>query len=354
MPFDYKSLAQLKPSGAKAPELFNLIKNPAFDSCSLEPWRMSANSRNITTSIRFFLNEQLLTSAYTDPGFNPTTWGSPRCAQFSASDSGAPALWTGFNPWLSLTQTQVCPYPEDLVPAKPNQNYHFAFSLMRWSSNTASTYRLRVVEWDSDYRFTGTIRDLDFSSDFALTGASNKWQRVFSTFTTTDSCQYFSFAFYKTASDNIYHMFSDLYVGEYAEYAQSPFNSLTQDLTYAYPFDKRKFGYIGEYGKSYTGQTFSGNPELLYTVPSEKSAIISSIIVNNMGKINSPYRIAIIPNGRNLESLQLDDFICFDETINPRESLTRAEGITLSAGDKIYVSSDSGEINFNLFGSEAS
>lgn len=351
MPFEYKSLAQLKPSAAKAPEIYNLIKNPAFDGCRLRPWRMSTDARNSTTGIRFYTNEQLLTGAATDPGLNPRTWASPRVAQFTATDSRPVAIWTGWDPFRSLNRPQICTYPEDLVPVQGKRQMYAGFSLMRWSSNTASNYRLRVEEWDADFTFV-TTKDLDFSADYAATGSTNKWQRVFNSFTTEEATQYLSFSFYKTSADNIYHMFTDLYVGEYREYAESPFNSLTQDLTYEAPFDKRRYGYIGEYGNSYTGKSFAPPLELIYTTPSQRSTIISSILVNNVGKIDSSYRIAIIPSGRTIDQIQLSDFITFDEVSKVRESYNKAQGITLSSGDKIYVAADSGSINFNIFGVE--
>lgn len=352
MPFEYKSLAQLQPSPAKAPEIFNLVKNPSFDSCSLRPWRMSTDSRSSSTSIRFFRNEQLITTASTNPGFTPTTWAGPRAAQFSASDSRPVAIWTGWDPYRSLTRPQICPYPEDLVPARGKKQMYSAFSLMRWSSNTASNYLLRVYEWDADYTFVSQ-KDLNFSSDYGwISQDTNKWQRVWTTFTTEEATQYLSFSLFKTAADNIYHMFTDLYVGESREYAEAPFNSLTQDLTFNYPFDKRRFGYIGEYGNSYTGKSFAGPLELIYTTPAQRSVVISSILVNNVGKVDSPYRIAIIPNGRTLSQIELSDFITFDEISKVGESYNKAQGITLSSGDKLYVAADSGAINFNVFGAE--
>ena len=351
MAFNYKSLAQVQPSAARPPEIINYVKNPSFEQRSIEGWKMTTDSRNSTPFIRYYLSEQLLSGAYDQPEIYPPTWGSDICAQFTADDSRPVALYTGWDPFRGVNQTTLCPYPEDLVPVSAQMQYNFGYSLMRWSSNTASTYRFRIHQWDEDYRYV-TSNDLDFSADYANTGSTNKWQRVFTTMTTDGRTSYVSFAFYKVSADNIYHMFDDLYFGRYREYAEAPFNPDVPDMTYLAPFDKRRNGFLGEVNRSYTGRSYAGPQTLLYTVPASTATTVSSIVVTNVGKINSPYRIAILPSGVPFENLALDHFIAFDEHISPRQSRTLGQGITLSAGDKLYVAADSGEINFNLFGAE--
>lgn len=353
MAFNYKSLAQVSPSAARPPEIINYIKNPSFEQRSIEGWKLTTDSRTSTPFIRYYLSEALLNNVNDQPQVYPATWGSNICAYMSADDSRAVGIYTAYNPYQSLGVGQICPFPEGLTPCTAQKTYNYGFSLMRWSSNTASNYRLRVQQWDADYRYI-TNSDLDFSADYANTGGTNKWQRVFSTFTTDGRTSYMSFAFYKTSADNIYHMFDDLYVGLHKEYAEVPFNPDVPDLTYLPPFDKRRNGFLGDVNTSYTGRSFAGPQTLLYTTPASTATIVSSIVVTNIGKVNSPYRIAILPSGVSFENLSLDHFIAFDENVSPRQSRTLAQGITLSAGDKLYVAADSGEINFNLFGAEVS
>lgn len=351
MAFNYKSLAQVKPAAARPTEVINLIKNPSFEQRSIEGWRMITDSRSSTPYIRYYLSEQLLSEAWNAPEVYPPTWGSDIAAQFSADDSRPVALYTGFDPFRGINLGYLCEFPEDLAPVSPQTTYNFGFSLMRWSSNSASNYRLRIHQWDEDYRYI-TNSDLDFSSDYANTGSTNKWQRVFSTMTTDGRTRYVSFAFYKTSADNVYHMFDDLYFGRYKEYAEAPFNPDVPDLTYLAPFDKRRNGFLGDVNRSYTGRSYAGPQTLLYTVPASTSTMVSSIVLTNVGKINTPYRIAILPSGTTFEDLALDHFIAFDEHIAPRQSRTLGQGITLAAGDRIYVAADSGDVNFNLFGAE--
>jgi hypothetical protein len=351
MAFNYKSLAQVRPSAARPTEIINWVKNPSFEQRSIEGWRMTTDSRTSTPYMRFYLNEALLNNSTDAPEVYPATWGSDIAAQFSADDSRCVALYTGYDPFRGVNQGTLCPYPEDLVPVSAQMNYNYGYSLMRWSSNSSSNYRFRIHQWDEDYRFV-TSNDLDFGADYANTGGTNKWQRVFSTLTTDGRTSYVSFAFYKTSADNVYHMFDDLYFGRYKEYAESPFNPDVPDMTYLAPFDKRRNGFLGDVNKSYTGRSFAGPQTLLYTVPASTSTMISSIVVTNAGEINSPYRLAILPSGVTIENLELDHFIAFDEHISPRQSRTLGQGLTLAAGDKVYAAADSGELNFNLFGAE--
>lgn len=350
MAFTYKSLAQVRPTAARMPQIYNLIKNPSFEGRSIEGWKLQTDSQYSSSYARFFQNESLNSSAYDDPGTYPQTWGSDYCLYMSADDSRAVSLHTALDPMYTISQGQIPTNFDGLVPVRGYKDYYMAFSIQRYSSNTASTYRMTMLEYDADYRWIQN-QDLDGTADYANTGGTNKWQRYVGTYTTNFRTQYVSFAIRKTSADNIYHVIDDLYFGEYAEYAYAPLNPDMPDLTYLAPFDKRRFGYIGDQHNSYTGRTWAGPTSLLYTVPAGKSTVISDLTVTNVGKVVTPYRVAVVPSGETINTT-LKHFITFDEMCKPRQSINKAQGITLGAGDSIYVAADSGDVNFQLFGAE--
>ena len=351
MAFTYKSLGQVRPASAPRPVIYNLVKNPSFEGCSLEGWRMQTDSMYSSSYTRFFLNEDINSAAYDAPETYPATWGSDYCLYMSADDSRIVGIHTALDPIYTLSQGQIPNNFDGLVPVKSYKDYYMGFSIQRYSSNNASNYRWSILEYDADMRFIQE-QYVDGTADYANTGSSNKWQRYTATVTTTFRTQYVSFSMRKTSADNIYHVIDDLYFGEFNEYAQAPLNPDMPDLTYLAPFDKRRFGYIGEQHKSYTGRTFAGPLTALYTVPAGKSAVISDLTITNSGKVVTPYRVAVLPSGTAVANISLSNFITFDEIVKPRQSRNQAQGITLGAGDSIYVAADNGEVTFQLFGAE--
>lgn len=86
-----------------------------------------------------------------------------------------------------------------------------------------------------------------------------------------------------------------------------------------------------------------------YTVPSATQAVISTIVVSNLGPTATTYRIAIQPAGA---SLVQQHYIAYDVTLSSLDSIALTIGVTLAATDVISVMSFNGLVNFNIFGSE--
>jgi hypothetical protein len=95
----------------------------------------------------------------------------------------------------------------------------------------------------------------------------------------------------------------------------------------------------------------AGTLTTLYTVPASTQAVISSLTVSNMGPTATTYRLAIRPAGA---EISMEDYIAYDITIPPLDTLTLTLGITLATTDVFSVESYSGLVAFNLFGSEIS
>jgi hypothetical protein len=87
----------------------------------------------------------------------------------------------------------------------------------------------------------------------------------------------------------------------------------------------------------------------LYTVPAASSAVVSTMVVTNLGPTATTYRIAIRPGGATIENKH---YIAYDISIPTLDSLSLTLGITLASTDVVSVESFTGLISFNLFGSE--
>jgi hypothetical protein len=88
-----------------------------------------------------------------------------------------------------------------------------------------------------------------------------------------------------------------------------------------------------------------------YTVPSSTSTVVSTIVVCNIGSWPTTYRIAVRPSAATLENKH---YVVFDSSIDAQDTQTYTIGMTLTATDVVTVYAGSGNIVFNLFGSEIS
>jgi hypothetical protein len=88
----------------------------------------------------------------------------------------------------------------------------------------------------------------------------------------------------------------------------------------------------------------------LYTVPSAKTAVISTIVVANLSTSAATYRIAIRVGGATLSN---EDYIAYDVALSANDSTALTLGITLAATDVVTVYASSANVAFNAFGDEA-
>lgn len=87
----------------------------------------------------------------------------------------------------------------------------------------------------------------------------------------------------------------------------------------------------------------------VYTVPAATEAVVSTIAVCNLGPAPTTYRIAILTDGGSVADA---DYIVYDASIAPQDTMTFTLGLTLNAADLIKTESFSGLVSFNIFGSE--
>lgn len=89
----------------------------------------------------------------------------------------------------------------------------------------------------------------------------------------------------------------------------------------------------------------------LYTVPSATQTVVSTITVCNQSVNADTIRVAIRINGATLE---VNDYIMFEEPVAGYSMVSLTAGLTLGAGDIITIYSTNGTCSFNAFGSEIS
>jgi hypothetical protein len=96
------------------------------------------------------------------------------------------------------------------------------------------------------------------------------------------------------------------------------------------------------------GKVMPASWTTLYTVPSPRSTVISTILITNLTGYSASYRIAISPNTTPTSS----EIIVFDNAVAANDSTTLTLGITMEEAKKMLVISNSPEIVFSVYGSE--
>tara|TARA_R100000808_G_C2039027_1_gene79436 strand:- start:125 stop:457 length:333 start_codon:yes stop_codon:yes gene_type:complete len=107
---------------------------------------------------------------------------------------------------------------------------------------------------------------------------------------------------------------------------------------------------MATYNYKILGQTeANASATALYTVPSSKEAIVSTIVVNEHGGGSSTYRIAVREDG---DTLADKHYLVKDATIAANDTVTLTLGITLEATDVLEVYASDADVSFNAFGVE--
>ena len=88
----------------------------------------------------------------------------------------------------------------------------------------------------------------------------------------------------------------------------------------------------------------------LYTVPSAKSAVISTLVIANLTSTAATYRIAVRPAGATLAN---SHYVAYDITVGASDSTALTLGITLATTDVVTVYASTANLTFTAFGDEA-
>ena len=88
----------------------------------------------------------------------------------------------------------------------------------------------------------------------------------------------------------------------------------------------------------------------LYTVPSAKSAVVSSLTVCNQTATAATFRIAVRPAGATLAALH---YVAYDVTVGASDTTALTLGITLATTDVITVYASTATLSFHAYGDES-
>lgn len=88
----------------------------------------------------------------------------------------------------------------------------------------------------------------------------------------------------------------------------------------------------------------------LYTVPSAKEAVVSSISVANLTSTAATFRLAVRPAGAAIDPKH---YIGYDITVGASDSTIITVGLTLATTDVLSVYASTANVAFQAFGDEA-
>jgi hypothetical protein len=87
----------------------------------------------------------------------------------------------------------------------------------------------------------------------------------------------------------------------------------------------------------------------VYTVPTNRVAVVSSLTVCNRGTTEGTFRVAVRPGGAVLANRH---YVYFNAPLTANSTLGATLGMTLAAADVVTVRASSADFSFSLFGSE--
>jgi hypothetical protein len=102
---------------------------------------------------------------------------------------------------------------------------------------------------------------------------------------------------------------------------------------------------LGQVSPSATTET------VLYTVPASTSAVCSSLSICNRGATQTTFRVSISAAGGATAD---KDFLYYDVTLAGNDTFIATIGVTLATTDRIRVYAGSGNLSFQVWGTEIS
>jgi guanyl-specific ribonuclease Sa len=88
----------------------------------------------------------------------------------------------------------------------------------------------------------------------------------------------------------------------------------------------------------------------IYTVPASTSASVASIVVCNTSTTTSTtFRLAVKANA---DTLAAKNYLVYEQTIDPKETVTLTLGISLGTGDSVRAYVTLATVSFSAFGVE--
>ena len=88
----------------------------------------------------------------------------------------------------------------------------------------------------------------------------------------------------------------------------------------------------------------------LYTVPSAKSAVISTLTICNQAATAATFRVAVRPAGASLAAVH---YVAYDITVGASDTTALTLGITLATTDVVTVYASTANLSFHAYGDES-
>jgi hypothetical protein len=353
----YKVLGQTSATAAATTENLNLIKDPSFEGLTLTSSRGAAitattifgltsiglplwNLKSDTSSADAYITNIAYSGA---SGTNGTkalgvSWsaGNAYSSYWLINGQGTASVGTSSMDVIDTANAAV---------VSPSTTYYYGCSV--WVDDPDFSPEMQVHWFNS----SGTVIS---SSSFTPNITANTWVRTTSSATSPATAAYAQIRlyFYPNANATNTEIYFDAIHLSPVSTTNTTFpNPLTgSDLTLTAPFTTRlSTNWTGTANASTTGTTYAGANVDLYTVPASTQTVASTVTISNLSTSATTYRIAVVPSG---ETLAKKHWIVFDAPIAANSTETYTIGMTLATGDKIKVSSDSGNVSFSAFGSE--
>jgi len=93
----------------------------------------------------------------------------------------------------------------------------------------------------------------------------------------------------------------------------------------------------------------AGATDLMYTVPSSTQAVVSSIVCCNTAALDDVLSIGVVEAG---DTIAAKNILYYQLPVSSYNTFTATIGITMNAGDMLYVYSLNGYVSFSAFGQE--
>lgn len=362
-----KVLGQTSATAAQASEVLNLVGDPSFEGITSTmssgptsqsswnqlngtPWYWGSNNSSYWSNHRIGDASSWTSSDNTAGGGN-SKYGLKSLGIATTSSSGTWQATLGIAYGLSTSSSYGFGDTSSgrfggvlrAIPVSASTTYYFGCDMLQ-SNLTSWTMRILWYTSSGSYVATNTL---------GLSGGSSSWSRNVTSVTSPASAAYAGVELYGSVygGSSMEGKIDGVFFGPSSSLnSTTPDPSSTSGNLLVAPFtDRYNSTWSGTVNNSTTVKNYAGAAVDIYTVPSAKAAVVSSIVVANPSITATSFRIAVVPSG---ETLALKHWNFFDIPLSANASTAITLGLTLRAGDKIKVSSDTSNTQFSVYGSE--
>ena len=339
----YKVLGQVSPAAPSGgTTINNYVKDSSFEAYSFSSYIYAASTStcyaiNSATPWRWSPNSN---SAY--PLTNTLIEGTtPAFGSMSYGVNGPGWITQGLNLNYNPSSTPSSGYLDTAtaIPVSASTTYYVGWSYR--NNSEANTMNFMIYWFDSNGGY------LSSTSKSQSIASAATWYRYNSSVSSPANAAYAYINFYVGGGT---WFIDGVVLGPSSSYASTYTEPLLPSVAAATaPYDKKFNGYLTESYLANSGTANAGALSTLYTVPADKSAVVSTLVITNLGNATT-YRVAVIPSG---DTLSQENWVFFDTAIGAKSTQTITIGMTLATGDVVKVSADSGYTSATLFGSES-